>query len=1031
MKRLAHQFRRLSAGAAVLSFLLASEVAQAQHARPDRTETLLLSGEGPEKPVLWDFQIDGGAKAGQPTKIPVPSNWQQQGFGSYTYGFDKGPRSSDTGIYRRSFSVPADWKGKTIRIVFDGVMTDTLVKINGKPAGPVHQGGFNRFSYDVTALMKPGEQNQIEVEVREASTAKDTDIAERHGDYWVFGGIYRPVWLEAAPAQSVSHVAIDAEADGALAADITLAAPRTVTHVAGQVKDKDGKPVGKPFETTLPLGGTSKVRIETKVDRPSLWSAETPNLYTLDVTLFEGDRPAHQVTKRFGFRTFEVREDGLFVNGQRILLKGVNRHSFRPDTGRAISRNDAYEDVRLIRSLNMNAVRMSHYAPEEAFLEAADELGLYVINELSGWQHAHDTEVGRKLVRELVERDVNHPSIIFWANGNEGGWNRELDVDFGLYDPQQRPVLHPWEVFSGIDTKHYPRYPDLQRRLAGEALVLPTEFLHGLYDGGIGAGLDDYWKAITASPRGTGGFLWNLADEGIQRTDQGGRIDTYAAYGPDGIVGPRHEKEPSFFTVKEIWSPVQIDPPKLDSGFDGRLTVRNLYDFTSLDQVKFHWEWVDFAVPSARRADAEVLAAGEMTGPAVPPHGEGLLTLPAAAAYEKADALRLTARKADEILWVWVWPKDGAIAQAPGKSFGIPRVARDAAIRLQVGPVSASFDPATGLLTGLRNGKRHVSFSAGPQLVAARPKKGEPAWVDAVARGGGVYELPRPVLADAATVDLGIAIEDGWARFKLEISPDMQRWQTVYDGARTARDPKDYSFPAQMIRAVRLTDIRGIRATPTIRSVKIAGDPGRFAIPGGSVPLLTTGQSHDPATGKPVAWLESRNAGGLDKARWMLTDDGQLSLDYQYSLTGEFLYHGIGFDSQGGAITSARSLLRGPTPVWQNRLRGPVLGVYDIAGKAQLPAPSQAGYFADPRWVQLAMASGRLTIASEGAPYLQLGARPADYPTTSAAFPATDFGFLHAIPAMGAKGQAAELTGPAGEPANAAGPFSGRLIFAF
>ncbi|AHE54490.1 glycoside hydrolase family 2 [Sphingomonas sanxanigenens] len=1007
------------------------------HAEAPATERQMLSGQGPDDAVPWDFVIDGGRKAGRPGTIPVPSNWQQQGFGHYQYGYDKGPRASDRAVYSRSFTVPAAWKGRTIRIVFDGVMTDALVKVNGVPAGPIHQGGFNRFSHDVTALVKPGAENRLEVEVSEASAARDTDIAERHGDYWVFGGIYRPVWLEAAPAQSIAHVAIDAQANGVVGADVALAAPRTVTRVVGQVLGADGKPVGRPFETIIPAGGAGAVRLQGQVDRPALWTAETPHLYTLDVTLFEGETAVHHVTRRFGFRTFEVRDGiGLFLNGQRILLKGVNRHSFRPETGRAISRADAYADVRSLRALNMNAVRMSHYSPEESFLEAADELGLYVIDELSGWQHAHDTEVGRKLIRELVERDVNHPSILLWTNGNEGGWNRDLDGDFALYDPQRRRVLHPWEAFGGIDTKHYPRYPDLQRRLAGPMLVMPTEFLHGLFDGGIGSGLDDYWRAIAASPRGAGGFLWNYADEGIVRTDQGGRIDTYAAYAPDGIVGPHMEKEPSWFTVKAIWSPVQLVTPSLGAGFDGRLDVRNDYDFTALDQVRFCYEWIDFAAPTSVTTNPGIIAAGDLAGPPVAPHASGTLSVPPLAAGKRADALRLTARRGEAVLWSWVWPTAEKPAAAPAAAVGEPRIVKDgAALRLQAGPVSATFDPATGLLTGLRNGSRQHAFAAGPQLAVARPKpKEEPAWIDAKAGEGGVYTLPRPMLANLASIDTGIAEQDGWAGFCIEVSSDLQNWDMVYDGARVARDGQTYAFAPRMLRAVRLTNIAGVRAAPTIRSVRLAGDGERFALPeAAAMPAISSGTGRDPVTGRAIAWIEARHSGGLDSARWTMAADGRLTLDYRYRLTGRFLYHGIGFDRTGGGIRTARALVRGPSPVWQNRLRGPVLGVYDIAGAepSGVPDASHAGYFADPRWVRLGADGGTLTIANEGAPYLQLGARLADFPTTTVDFPASDFGFLHAIPAMGAKGQAAELTGPAGEPAEAAGDYAGRLTIQF
>ncbi|WP_457447176.1 glycoside hydrolase family 2 TIM barrel-domain containing protein [Roseateles sp. P5_E4] len=987
-----------------------------------RTETLMLSGTGPDDAVDWDFVIDGGQRAGEQARIKVPSNWQQQGFGHYQYGYDKGPRAADKATYRRRFSVPAEWQGRTVRVVFDAVMTDTLVKVNGNVTGSIHQGGFNRFSHDITRWLKPGEDNEIEVQVSEASAATATDIAERHGDYWVFGGIYRPVWLEASPLQSIAHVAINAQASGELTADVTLRAPRTVTRLAAQVTTRDGTAVGQPFSAAIPTGGAGRVRVQGRIDQPLLWSAETPHLYFLQLTLFEGDKAVHQVSERFGFRTFEVREGrGLYLNGQRIMLKGVNRHSFRPETGRAVSRSLAYEDAHLIRSMNMNAMRVAHYAPEKAFLEAADELGLYVINELSGWQKAHDTEVGRKLVRELVERDVNHPSILFWSNGNEGGWNRELDGDFALYDPQARPLLHPWEAFGGIDTKHYPRYPDLQRRLAGPLLVMPTEFLHGLFDGGLGAGLDDYWRAMSASPRGAGGFLWNLADEGLVRTDQGGRIDVFGSYAPDGIVGPRHEKEPSYYTVKEIWSPVQIAPPTLDDQFNGVLKLRNAFDFTTLAAVRFQWEWIRFAQPQDRSPDARVLAQGDLAGPAVAPHAAGELKLPLPAAWREADALRLTAMQGDQHLWTWVWAEPDRPSHLARQHAGTPAAVREGdSIRLQAGAMSARFDARTGLLLELARGGKVQPLSNGPRLVVARPRQAaEPAWLEPDAAADGVYEFPTPTMANVATIDLGITETDGWASFRLDLSADGQRWKTVFDGARVARDGQTYIFPPQAVKALRVTRLAGVRRTPSVVSLRLAFEADRFAVPAAQV-VVTAG------TGPQGAWLEAPGAGGLDRVRWTLGEDddgGVLALDYGYQLQGPTLYHGVGFDRPLVEASKPRALVRGPSPVWQNRLRGPVLGVYDIA-------PS-AGYFADPRWLRLSSPAGDLTIVNDGAGYLQLGARLADFPTTSVDFPASDIGFLHAIPAMGAKGQAADLTGPAGEPALATGRYGGRLLLRF
>src|SRR5581483_1726174 len=283
-----------------------------------------------------------------------------------------------------------------------------------------------------------------------------------------------------------------------IAADVTLGAVQSgridgqttaPQRIVADVIDADGKIRGS-LSTPVPAGGAGRVRLTGVVGDIRPWTAETPNRYTLRVSRIRGTTTEHTVERRFGFRTFEVREgQGLFLNGQRILLKGVDRHSFRPETGRALNRDDCYADVRLIRQMNMNAARMSHYPPDEAFLEACDEIGLYVLDEISGWQHPHGTPIGRLLVREMVERDVNHPCILFWDNGNEGGFNRDLDGEFALYDPQQRHVLHPWDTFGGVDAKHYPSYDDFAKRLQGPHVVMPTEILHGLYDGGAGAGL--------------------------------------------------------------------------------------------------------------------------------------------------------------------------------------------------------------------------------------------------------------------------------------------------------------------------------------------------------------------------------------------------------------------------------------------------------------------------------------------------------------------------------------------------------------
>ena len=293
-----------------------------------------------------------------------------------------------------------------------------------------------------------------------------------------------------------------------------------------------------------------------------LWTAETPNLYRVKFTLLENGVPQHTITNRFAFRTIELRtNDGFYLNGTKIVMKGVNRHSLWADSGRTLSRALCYEDARLIKDMNMNAVRMSHYPPDRDFLDACDELGIYVLDELTGWQSAYDTPSGVRLVGEMVRRDVNRPSILVWDNGNEGGWNNALNGEFAKWDIQQRIVMHPRSRDRGVNDPHYPDYAAVVRESGGPAVYFPTEFLHGLYDGGLGSGFHDYWETMSKSPVLGGAFFWVMIDDGVVRTDKGGIVDNSGNLGPDGIMGPRREKEGSYYTIKEIWSPVQIEAP--------------------------------------------------------------------------------------------------------------------------------------------------------------------------------------------------------------------------------------------------------------------------------------------------------------------------------------------------------------------------------------------------------------------------------------------------------------------------------------
>lgn len=686
-----------------------------------KTEVQYLSGTDKDHTVTWDFFCTGGAKSGSWTTIQVPSHWEFQGFGAYNYGQKEKVFNDEKGMYKYRFSVPKSWTDRKIFLVFEGSMTDTEVKINGKPAGPVHQGGFYRFRYDVSPLLAFGAQNLLEVTVSKESADATVNKAERRGDFWVFGGIYRPVYLEAYPAESIDRVAIDARADGSFKMTAFLQGISKATTVEAQVLTIGGKPFGQPV--TAAIGAAKEqVQLTGSLQKPARWNPETPNLYDVVVSLKEGKKVLHQTKQRFGFRTVEVKEgDGIYVNGQKIIFRGVCRHTSWPTSGRCTSKELSILDVNLMKDMNINAVRMSHYPPDQHFLHVCDSLGLFVLDELTGWQAYYSTEVGKRLVKELVERDVNHPSILLWDNGNEGGFNKDLRDEYAKYDPQGRKVIEPWAKLNGMDTKHYPGYKYVDNALNnGNMIYFPTEFLHGLYDGGHGAGLDDYWKLMSSKPLAAGGFLWVFADEGIVRKDLNDSIDTHGNYAPDGILGPYREKEGSFYTIREIWSPVQVRMTKIGESFDGTIPVTNRFLYTNLSRCKFKGELIrlagDFPGRETKKSTLEIASPNLAVG------DSGQLRLQLPAKWKEFDVLSLTATDPSGRLinrWTWSITRPGDFKNRVVKTSRDPVKVEENGdyLLLSSGRTTARFNKKSGLLTEVKVGDKVVPFGNGPVFV--------------------------------------------------------------------------------------------------------------------------------------------------------------------------------------------------------------------------------------------------------------------------------------------------------------------------
>ena len=701
------------------------------------SQEVYLSGTDKDHTVNWQFKCTDGARSGEWSTIPVPSCWELQGFGGYNYGHDRNPHS-EHGLYRTQFEARREWRKSRTYIVFEGVMTDAEVKVNGQLAGPIHQGAFYRFKYDISKLLNYGGQNTLEIEVSKESSNRSINNAERRADYWIFGGIFRPVYLRIEPQTFVDHVAIDARHTGVFTADVVvnrMGAKHLGVEVA--IEDAEGKVVASlPTQTMT----SDSLRVNLQAIAPRAWTAETPNLYTARFTLREGRKAIHTYRQRFGFRTIEFRSnDGFYVNGTKIKFKGVCRHTFWPESGRTSSKTLAIEDVNLIKDMNMNAVRMSHYPPDTYFLDVCDSLGLYVIDELAGWQSAYDSITACRLVPVMIRRDVNHPSIIIWSNGNEGGFPKAARPLYAKYDIQGRHVVEPTTRYDGTDTHHYPRYgTTLEKASRNDIVYMPTESLHGLHDGGHGAGLEDYWEVIRTKPNAAGQFLWDLADEGVVRRDIHDSIDVFNDKAPDGIVGPHHEKEGSFYAIREIWSPIYIAQPDF-SNFNGTLHISNRYHFTRLGSCKFDAKLS--SLPRQRRGGGgqEAREANVRTDvPDLAPWTEdGTMRLSMPNDWQTYDLLSITATDpSGRKVMTWTWPINSAEQimdrmlermsrmQAQGQSQSeSPRITENnTLLTVSTSQLEVSFDKTTGLISAIRSRGENVPLTGGPKFVGLNAK---------------------------------------------------------------------------------------------------------------------------------------------------------------------------------------------------------------------------------------------------------------------------------------------------------------------
>lgn len=562
--------------------------------------------------------------------IPVPSVWQMHGYGTPNYTNIRYPFPVDpphvpdhaVGCYRQDFIFPESWDGRRIRLTFDGVCSAFSVQVNGQEAG------FSKVShlpaeFDITALVEPG-VNTVSVQVHQWSDASYLEDQ----DMWRFNGIFRDVWLAALP-QVYIH---DVHAQPVLSPDrssasleIDIALRGGEGEIEALLIDPDGAEAG-----TASLHGGEFISGAIPVDAPRLWSPDTPHCYTLLLRNRDGDEVREVQRQVVGFRTVEIRDQQLWVNGVSIKVQGVNRHDDHPDFGWAVPYEAMERDVCLMKQFNVNTVRTAHYPNDSRFYELCDRHGLFVIDETDLETHGFkvtgnwdqlsddpewDAAYMDRLVR-MVERDKNHPSIIIWSLGNESGYGRNQDTMYAWLkerDPS-RPIHFDAQFYredpvpaTDMLSTMYPTVAEVIRQ--GEKdepkPYFLCEYAHAM---GNGPGsFKEYWEAIRNSRRVIGGCVWEWADHGIRQYTADG--EEWFAYGGDfgdwpndgnfcidGLFSPDRDPHPSAIEMKKVYEPITLE---LVDAASGTIRITNRRFFRSLDDLALRWELTTAGTPAA------------------------------------------------------------------------------------------------------------------------------------------------------------------------------------------------------------------------------------------------------------------------------------------------------------------------------------------------------------------------------------------------------------------------------------------------
>ena len=728
----------------------------------------------PDERIVEFYQTDFNDKDW--VGFPVPANWEVNGYGTpiyvsagYPFKIDP-PRvmgepkvdyttykeRNPVGQYRRSFQLPAGWetRGQTF-LRFEGVMSAFYVWINGERVG-YSQGSMEPSEFNITNYLHAGE-NQIALEVYRYS---DGSYLEDQ-DFWRFGGIHRSIHLLHTPDIRIRDYAVRTlpvstdYQDFILQIDPQFSVYRGMTGkgttLQGVLKDASGREIatlkgdvedildlehkaGRMNEWYPQRGPRKLGRMSATIKSPKRWTAETPYLYKLHLTLLTAEGEViEQVEQSVGFRSVEIRNGQLLVNGAPVRFRGVNRHEHDPRTARVMSEERMLQDILLMKQANINAVRTSHYPNVSRWYELCDSLGLYVMDEADIEEHGlrgtlastpdwHAAFLDRAV--RMAERDKNHPSIVMWSMGNESGYGpnfaaisawlhdfdptrpvhyegaqgaggepdpKTVDVISRFYTRVKQEYLNPG-IAEGEDKERaenarWERLLEIAERTNDNRPVMTSEYAHSM--GNALGNFKEYWDEIYSNPRMLGGFIWDWVDQGIYKTLPDGRI--MVAYGGDfgdkpnlkafcfnGLLMSDRETTPKYWEVKKVYSPVEL---RVESG---ELRVTNRNHHTDLSQYRCLW---------TLSIDGKQKDQGEITLPEVAPGESETIPLPVSIAGKKASAkatsdLRLTisfilkrdalwAKAGYEVAWEQFCIQEGALLSSKLENRGRLKVRAD------------------------------------------------------------------------------------------------------------------------------------------------------------------------------------------------------------------------------------------------------------------------------------------------------------------------------------------------------------------